>query len=97
MICFHIQGENSVEWTGFDGGSNVNSFCGKNVSLQNSDVIKGKIKKGKKKIKLNFLVISSDLPLKEENALFITVPFKPLSYQNCGRNHCFALRLKSGF
>jgi len=47
-------------------------------------------------MKYNFLVISSNLPLKEENALFTTVPFKPLSYQNCGRNHCFALSLKSG-
>ncbi|XP_023347546.1 uncharacterized protein LOC111716340 [Eurytemora carolleeae] len=32
-------GEKSVEWTGLDGGSNVNSFCGKNVTLQENDVI----------------------------------------------------------
>ena len=37
----YIQGEKSVEWTGLDGGSNVNSFCGKNVTLQENDVITG--------------------------------------------------------
>ena len=30
-----------MEWTGLDGGSNVNSFCGKNVTLQENDVITG--------------------------------------------------------
>ncbi|XP_023346420.1 uncharacterized protein LOC111715330 [Eurytemora carolleeae] len=28
-----LQGDTTVDWTGYDGGSNVNSFCGKNVSL----------------------------------------------------------------
>ncbi|XP_023342126.1 uncharacterized protein LOC111711894 isoform X3 [Eurytemora carolleeae] len=30
----------SVEWTGLDGGSNVNTFCGKNVSLRDQKIFK---------------------------------------------------------
>jgi len=31
------QGNTSIEWNGFDGGSNVNEFCGKSVALIDRD------------------------------------------------------------
>ena len=39
----HVQGDTTVDWTGYDGGSNVNSFCGKNVSLTDVAVYTGTV------------------------------------------------------
>ncbi|XP_023347195.1 uncharacterized protein LOC111716010 isoform X2 [Eurytemora carolleeae] len=58
-------GSSSVDWYGFDGGSNVNSFCGKNVSLVNQEVYTVP--------KVCFL--DASLPVKLEDFYLLGAPF----------------------